>query len=107
MWALSLTSGIPNELFWDLSLPEIEAVIDCRVEDARAATLRAGLIAATILNVNRRKGASLVQATDFVREKDEFLDPEQAAEFMDRWAQSQGGVIVEPTVEEVLKFSKE
>lgn len=82
-------------------------MIKQKAEQDRAATLRAGLIAATILNVNRRKGTPLVQPQDFLAENDEWLTPEQAAEFMDKWAASQGsGMIVTPTDAEVAKFTE-
>jgi len=87
---LALRCGIPNELIWDLAIPEIEAVVKLKVEDDRAATLRAGLIAATVLNVNRKKGTRLVQPTDFVSMPDDYLSPEQAASYMDAWANTTG-----------------
>ncbi len=103
---MALRCGIPNELIWDLAIPEIEAVVQLKVEDDRAAALRAGLIAATILNVNRRKGTRVIQPTDFVRMPDDYLSPEQAVAVMDAWALSQGdGKIVVPTDAELEKYS--
>lgn len=52
----------------------------------KAAALRAGLIAAAIYNVNRKKGARALKASDFVRSERRHLSPEEAARFMDRWA---------------------
>lgn len=87
-------------------MPEIQAVVDQRIEANRAATLRAGLIAAMIVNVNRAPGTPLVHPEDFVAGPDEYLTPEEAADFMDRWAASQGGTIVAPTDAEVEKYTK-
>lgn len=79
--------GITNELFWELAIPEIEAVVDLYLESERAKTLRAGLVAATIQNVHRARGVPLVQPKDFLPAPREYLTPEQAAAFMDRWAE--------------------
>lgn len=110
MWSLAIYSGIPNELFWESTLDEVAAVLKRRTEAERALTLRAGLIAATIINVNRKKGAPLVQPHDFLPETEEFLTPEEARAFMDRWAEGQGATpptIVAPTSDEVTKYSGE
>jgi hypothetical protein len=107
---LALTCGIPHELFWELSIPEVEAVIEQRVAEQRAQTLRAGLIAATILNVHRSKGQPLVQPHDFLPGQDQFLTPEEAMAFMDRWAKAQADpppqVLVTPTGDEVARFGE-
>lgn len=94
-------------MFWDLTIPELEAVVQRKIESDRAAILRAGLIAATILNVHRKKGTALIQAHDFLPEQHEYLSVEEAKEVMDRWAQSQGSVIVEPTDREIAVFGRE
>ena len=101
-----MTCGIPHELFWELSIPEVEAVVERRVEEQRAQTLRAGLIAATILNVHRAKGQPLVQPQDFLADRDQFLSSEEAMAFMDRWAkaQSEGGGVISPSPAEVMRF---
>lgn len=73
-----------------------------RVEQDRAATLRAGLVAATIVNVHRRKGSRLVQPGDFIREApkaEDYMDVETAKSFMDRWAVSTQGDSSAETVE--------
>jgi hypothetical protein len=103
---LALRCGIPNELIWELSIPEIETVVQLKVEDDRAASLRAGLIAATILNVHRKKGTRVIQPQDFVRMPDDFMSPEAAQAYLDAWAISQGdGKIVAPTDAELEKYS--
>ncbi len=63
-------------------------MVQLKIADDRAATLRAALVAATILNVHRRRGARLVQPQDFVRMPDDYLTPEQAVAHMDAWAAS-------------------
>jgi hypothetical protein len=67
--------------------------------------LRAGLIAAAVYNVNRKKGARMLQASDFVVMPDDFLAPEDAASYMDAWAASQNSPIVAPTNAEVERYS--
>jgi hypothetical protein len=75
LWAQSVASGIPDELFWRLTPVEAGALINQLVElesrRERAARLRAGLIAATIMNTTpRRKGDHKVyQPTDFWKDR--------------------------------------
>ena len=91
MWASALNAGIPPDLIWELSVPEIEAVVGLKCEDDRAACLRAGLIAATILNVNIRKGARKYKPSDFVSMPDDYMTPELAKAHLDAWARETGG----------------
>lgn len=89
LWALSMVVGIPDGLFWTLTAREVEAVLDRHTELERAANLRAGLVAATVVNVNLKKGAKLVQPRDFFDEKhreEDFMPVEHAQQAMDRWA---------------------
>jgi hypothetical protein len=77
--------------FWQSSPEEVEAVLDRKYETERAAYLRAGLIAATIVNVNRKKGARLTRASDFIREPrkaEDYMSVEEAATYMDTWVSS-------------------
>jgi hypothetical protein len=77
-------------VFWELTLREVEAVVERRAEQERRRDLRAGLIAATLVNVNRRRGSRLVQPQDFFRtgrKPEDFLTVEQATKAMDRWAE--------------------
>lgn len=72
-------------------MPEILAVLERQREDERQAFLRSALIAATIVNVNRRKGARLVRAEDFLvtpRKEEDFMSVRDAEREMDRWAAS-------------------
>lgn len=92
-------------MIWQLTVPEIEGVLELKIEDDRAAALHAGLIAATIINVNQKRGSRMVQPRDFFRMPDDYLTPEAAVAFMDSWAVSQGGAIVAPTDAEVKLFS--
>ena len=62
-----------------------------RTDDARAAALNAGLVAAAIYNVNRKKGAPAFEAQDFVSMGEaDFMTPAQAQAHMDGWARSRG-----------------
>lgn len=84
-------AGIPDALFWNLTPFELAAVLDRVKEQEKRATLRAGLVAATIVNVNLKKGARLVQPSDFIVEpirEEDFMDADASAQMMDRWAAS-------------------
>lgn len=85
-------AGIPNELFWELTPPEVDAVLTRRNELERAKYLRAGLIAATIVNVNKKRGAPLTKPSDFIKEPprpEDFMGLDEAQRFMDTWAAEQ------------------
>lgn len=55
----------------------------------RRANLRAGLIAAVIVNSNpyRKKGARLATPEDFIKGPRRHMSVEEGVLFMDRWAQ--------------------
>lgn len=55
-------------------------------EQRKHEALCAGLGASATYNVNRKKGARALKASDFVRGERRHMSPEQAARFMDRWA---------------------
>lgn len=85
-------------MFWDLTAEEVAAVLDAQREEERRATLRAALVAATVVNVNRRQGARLVQPQEFLREaprEEDYMDAETAASVMDRWAMAQNAALAE------------
>lgn len=86
-----MMAGMPDELFWRSSPQEVEAVLERRSEAERGANLRAGLVAAAIVNVFRKKGSAPSKPSDFIRERrkeSDFMTPAQAAKVMDRWAAS-------------------
>ena len=67
-------------------LVEIFAI---RGAEEKAAVLRAGLVAAAVYNVSRKKGARFIQATDFLPvPMQEELPLEQLRAGMDAWARS-------------------
>lgn len=70
---------------------EVEAVLTQHAEQERRRDLRAGLVAATVVNVNRRKGARVVQAQDWfrpARKASDYLTPAEAVAVMEKWAKS-------------------
>lgn len=76
---------------------EIKAVLKERADQERHANLRAGLIAATIMNVRRKRGASLVKASDFLKEPatdENRMSPKEAGNFMDQWMRRQNALAV-------------
>lgn len=79
-------------MFWELAPPEVEAILERQNDLERARYLRAGLVAATIVNVHRKPGAPLVKPGDFIRERprpEDYMDVEEARVFLDRWAEMQ------------------
>lgn len=52
----------------------------------RAATLRAGLIAAAIYNVHRKKGTKAFKASDFIREPVKIVKPGDLARALTSFA---------------------
>lgn len=91
MWSSAIIAGIPEDVFWRSSPQELEALFRARREKDREAYLRAGLVAATIVNVNRRRGARLVQPSDFIVEPprpEDYMGVEEAVAMMDAWANS-------------------
>jgi hypothetical protein len=84
--------GIPNELYWELTQHEIAAVLELQTErqkiETRSADLRAGLVAATIHNVFRKKGSRPVRPIDFLQGPRRHMSVEDSKLVMDRWARS-------------------
>lgn len=84
-----MAAGIPNELFWELTPREVEEVLKRQAEEERAEYLRAGLVAATIVNVNRKKGAPMVKPGDFIRVRarpEDYMDIKSTVNALDAWA---------------------
>lgn len=83
--------GYAPDLFWDSTLQEVRAVLRHRAQLTRAANLRAGLVAAVLVNLHRKKGAARVRAEDFLTPdvEEDRLEPAEAVSFMDRWMTQQ------------------
>lgn len=78
-----------DELYWRLTLEEVSAVLKQRQTEEQRADLRAGLVAATVANVHRRKGQRAIQPRDFFGEgRRRHMTPQEGARFMRRWAKS-------------------
>lgn len=89
-----MASSIPDELFWRSSIPEIDEVLERKAEHEKLAWERAGMITAAIYNVNRKKGARPLKASDFYTErKTALLEPEDALEAMDSWAKAHNAAL--------------
>jgi len=84
-------------MFWDLTIHEVGAVFDRNADRERAANLRAGLVAATIANVHRKKGAPMMKPSDFLRQPIVRMSPKEAAQFMDTWAAGQNEMLDDDT----------
>ena len=93
-WAQSVAAGIPDDLYWQCTPPERQALLEALAQREerreRSATLRAGLVAAAVYNVHRKKGAKAIKPQDFVRQekKTEIVSPEEFARRMSAWADS-------------------
>ena len=89
--------GIPDDLFWECTPPELDALIrafgerESRREEA--ARQRAGLIAASIYNVTPRKPGynRVFQPTDFWQQPDKgevrIVSRTEMAQSLARWAE--------------------
>lgn len=77
---------------------EVEAVLEIHSRLERAKYLRAGLIAATYINMHRKPGAPMVKPGDFIRERpkpEDFMDVETARRVLDKWAEDQNKMVGE------------
>lgn len=110
MWATAIAAGVPNELFWEITPQELAEILKQKREQERAAYLRAGLVAATIVNVNRKRGSRMVQPSDFIRElprDEDFMDVEEAVAMMDRWAKTTNQLAQAEQVEGLVRGPEE
>lgn len=105
MWARCVAEGVPDEVFWSSRLSEVRELVDAiREREDRLqenANLRAGLVAATMVNMWSKKGARTVQPQDFFRRR-EPISAERFRENMLTWAremQAQGKNVVVSTKE--------
>jgi len=64
-------------------MAEVEAVFQRQHERDRQEHLRFGLIAATLVNVHRRKGARIVKPSDFLEAPKQHLSPKDSVSFLD------------------------
>ena len=91
--------GIPNELYWDSTREEVDAIFAMKLQydkaQNKAANLRAGLVAATLINIHRKKGTPAVKPMDFVVQKRQYMSPKEAVVFMDQWAKNAGSKVRE------------
>jgi hypothetical protein len=81
--------GMREEVFWRSTMAEVEAVFTAIAEREHAENLRFGLVAATIVNVHRKKNSRLVRPQDFFRRRrreEDFMDVKSAVHMMDAWA---------------------
>jgi len=96
VWSRAMAAGVPDEVFWRLTPQELLAMFERKREAERAAFLRAGLVAATIVNVNRRPGTRAVEAADFLQESrraEDYMNPAEGRRFMDQWVREQNKAV--------------
>lgn len=82
---------MPEELFWRLTLRELGELFKRSAEQEKRELRRFALVAATILNVNRKLGSTLVQPDDLIRterREEDYLTVKQSKFALDRWAAS-------------------
>jgi hypothetical protein len=86
----AVTAGIPDDVYWELTFEELgevfKKVMARRRAEARAADLRAGLIAATIVNMFSKKGTRTFHPQDFVRGEPQYMSNKQARAALGSWA---------------------
>jgi hypothetical protein len=82
-----------------LTSGELEEVLKVRWNAEKREYLRFGLVAATVVNVNRRRGAPLVQPDDFFRERPkeaDYMGVEEAQKELGMWAASLNAGMPQP-----------
>ncbi len=79
-------------VFWESTPKEVHLllreIVEEKTRESRAASLRAGLVAAAIYNVHRKPGARALRAEDFIREPPKLLTASQMEVQMDAWMAS-------------------
>ena len=77
-------------MFWQLTIDELDAVFDAETKrrraEAHAADMRAGLVAATFVNVFRKKGARPLQPSDFIAGPHQYMSVKEAQRALTIWA---------------------
>lgn len=91
LWATAKYVGISDEEFWNSTIQEVEAVLQLHADARRDAMLRAGLIAATIVNMApfRKRGSRMLHPRDFIREPrrdSDYMSVEESQRVLDAWA---------------------
>lgn len=92
LWASAQCAGISDDLFWELSPPEVKAVLDEQGKFERARLLRAALITSAIYNVNRKRGTPPIRPQDFIRRpprKEDYMSIEEGLKAMGDWVEHQ------------------
>ncbi len=97
---MAIAVGIPDALYWDMTPDEFEAVLKEVTFNNRQANLRAGLIAATIVNMSpHRRRRRAVQPSDFLAKPRMHMTPEEGQKAMRRWATQHNARHAAPTKE--------
>ena len=90
-WAHCIAAGIPDDLFWQCTPPEWDALLAAFTARERQAFLRSGMVAAEIRNTLRTKKTDRVwTAFDFVKGDKEGDDDQGEPEPV---AASRGGLL--------------
>lgn len=96
-WAESLAAGVDDEVFWGSTLVEVceaRAAYEARREDAaRRADMRAGVVAAQVVNMAGRRAKTAKKPKDFFRYSDDPKNESRAA--LLKWAHETPGVTVQ------------
>lgn len=96
-WSKSVAAGMDDAVFWGCTPSEATLLLGDMAERdqavARRADLRAGLIAATIVNTTPRKSRRVFQPTDFFPDAPEEVTLEQMRTLLSSWAASHNRVI--------------
>jgi len=96
-----------DELYWDSTQEEVSAVLDHVALMEKQANLRAGLVAAVITNVHRKKGSRIVQPAEFLKGPRVQMAVEEAMQFMDNWAEGINAQEPSPVADPTLNPSSE
>lgn len=82
---------MPDELYWNLTLREVETLVDRHVDESRNAARRTAAVIAAIYNVHRKPGSRAFKAADFIKEpprEEDFMTVDETRSLFNRWAKA-------------------
>lgn len=89
----ALAAGLSLADFWALTPADVTLAIEAHERRERSAYWRAGLVTATLININRSKGQRRVRPEDFVPKRRSPQTPQQMAAILTAYTRALGGEV--------------